>query len=266
MNSVSNSNGSKRERRPSPARLPWQDAGELTSLLLRRYGADEEFGIQLEQVFSDHADIIHALATADAFVWPVVLGAALDGQPPGIREYVDDLRDLALAWGLDRLPNGVQVLHVWCCYRAKMPDFPVESLWTANHAGGEKPVLDDTSAFSLRGHRIRITVEDAWDIDHEPRAEFERRMHQRLTDQLVIQMATVTDTAISAGYQWYDTEPKLERNIDWLFLDLAHCMNSTEIVKREEDDGRPVSKSTVDARLGDMKRRLGITPQSRESR
>lgn len=224
-------------KRPALATSMEALGAELSRELLKRYGRDETFVNQVAALVERHEPALVELKRRSCTEWSDLVREA-PASPP-LRQYLDDLTELAQRWGLSYFPNerGLKALH----------------LWSLRWRGTRKPVVVFGTGLIWRlpvpplnrlDLSVRVVVEDMWDPTNEPmqvprtsvpQADQERlgkltippygakyRILARCEAIIDAELERIAKAVEAAGFTFEDTAARRDTHLDWTYDRLAH--------------------------------------------
>jgi hypothetical protein len=210
-------------RRPGRGRQRWEADLSLRWRFGALYGAHEPFTEALGQLYEEHASAVETEAdeATSAFI-----------------RYEAAVREVAAAYGLDRFPDGAQLVDAWCRQRAadKQAGGPVlapSQFHTVFIGAGaypgfgevvsrdefvvERPLGRVIVVDERRRPIVRVAFESVWDARREPRADARKRLLAEAANQIDTELERLACQAEAAGYGFEDTAPKQAEHLRWLF-------------------------------------------------
>ena len=151
-------------------------------------------------------------------------------------------------WGLDRLEglsDGGEYVNDWCLLRQAYPESTPASEFSSSRGWGEPHRDLDTE--------VHIEVLDAWDPRRERRQDALERLKGLAAEAIVQQLEAIATDAEEAGLRFRDTEPELERHLDWVFELATRGMTVAELAEEKCE-----SEETVARAVSRMARRLRL--------
>lgn len=138
-----------------------------------------------------------------------------------IVEYANAVRVTAARFGVDRIPDGRQLIHAWCRERLRLgEDWPPTEFSAGITVMGEVPAVS-TELTELAGAR--------WDPMRESWSAAQARLRRQVDDEL----ERIAAEAERAGLVFHDSKPNLlTRDITWLYWRLRFRLSYAAIAKR----------------------------------
>jgi len=270
-------------RRPRRALQEIEYKGLLRWAYLQLYAEDPGFRDALSALYTAHcahwagllAQVQHFWQT-DHLNWSFPVTSEQARQADAYRAAV---ASLAQRYGLDRLPDGEQVIHNWCRLtadlalsdgRAPAPQwFGQGEGWggvypdigeVVSREEWRGPAVDGVQwriVDERRAPLVHIAIQDEWDPRREPMAEAHERILATLTAQLDAELERLAADTEARGYVFYDTAPKAGQHLRWLFEHVALGKTYPELAAR--DLGWDGAHQTLANAVSKYARVLGVT-------
>jgi hypothetical protein len=261
----------------------YEERGYLRWALLDLFAGDSAFSTALQEL-SDAYQVVQGFERPE---WGLLAAAVSleqhrradwPGEPmdPQVGRYVEAVRALASAWGLDRLQDegeelGARLVHRWCGDRRQYgtrwtsasfksqlgigggrPDIGGVSTRDEFAAGEAGPPLPDVRPL------VSIGFTDGWDPRNEARGSARKRLYRRAAEQIQRELDRLAADAEAKGYFFADRAPALERDLGWLYQMMAKGATAEALAEAEVGDAW-VTEAAVARAIRRIAARTGVS-------